>query len=406
MIKILRVFELLVAVLAALSLSNAHSKEYLLEADIDVRAEYNDNIFLTNLPHDSTKGIFVTPALSGIIKEENWEGELRARIRAERYSDDDLNGNDQLFDLTGRYLAERNIFSLNITHYLDSNLSSASSDFGTVIGRRVNRKTQSVAPQYTRLLTERSVLQITYAYTDVDFLEAENTGFTPYITETGLGSYIYDLTERDKLTISLTAIDYTSKNELVTYQLFLSRFGIAHEFSKTLSADFLIGVSRRNTTNLQTQSFDFFGQPITLTQEIDSKSRGLVYDAGITQLLESGQIEGRLSRNDTTDSFGGLNEVNRLTINYTDKISELWRYRINGRFEDITAVGASSRRNDRDLFFFESVAYYSISKNWGVNASYRYVLRKYKSDTSNNRAPHSNRIYVGLTYNFPSLSTF
>ena len=105
MIKIFRVFELLVVVLAALSISNAHSKEYLLEADIDVRAEYNDNIFLTNLPHDSTKGIFVTPALSGIIKEENWEGELRARIRSERYSDDDLNCNDQLFYLTGRYLA-------------------------------------------------------------------------------------------------------------------------------------------------------------------------------------------------------------------------------------------------------------------------------------------------------------
>ena len=61
---------------------------------------------------------------------------------------------------------------------------------------------------------------------------------------------------------------------------------------------------------------------------------------------------------------------------------------------------------DRDVLFFETVAYYTINRNWNFNASYRYVQRKFKSDVSDDRAPHSNRIYLGLTYNFPSLSTF
>ncbi|MCK4708556.1 MAG: hypothetical protein KAU21_08060, partial [Gammaproteobacteria bacterium] len=337
MFKISNVWRVLVVCIILLHAQAAYAKEYKLEADVDARAVYDDNIFLTNQLHDSTKGIIVTPALSGVITEENWESELRARLRINKYSDKSLNSNDQFFDLTGRYTAERNIFSLNVKYNLESNISSTSTDFG-IVGRRVNRKTQSIAPQYTRLLTERSSLMLSYTYTDVDFLEADNTGFTHYITETGSGSLLYNLTERDELTISLTAVDYTSKNELVTYQLFVSRFGVDHKFSETLSMDFLAGVSRRNSTNLQTQSFDFFEQPITVTQEIDAKNRGLVFDIGVTQQLESGKIEGRIIRDNKTDSFGGLNEVNRFTVNYTDKMSELWRYRINGRLEDITAI--------------------------------------------------------------------
>lgn len=383
----------------------AYSKEYSLEADVDARAEYNSNIFLTSQPHDATKGIIITPSLSGIIKETHWIASLNARIKSHNYSDDNLDSNDQFLSLTGQYGAERNIFSLNARYDLASNLNATSSDFGTV-GRRVNTKLQSITPQYTRLLTERSSLILSYAYTDVDFLEAENTGYTPYITETGSGSLIYDLTEKDKLTFSLQAVDYESKNDLVTYLMFISRFGIDHKFSQTLSTDFLVGVSRQSSTNLTTQTFDFFGNVILQTQEIDVKNRGLVLDAGVMKRLERGSLDGRISRDNTTDSFGGLNQVDRLKINYKEKLSSLWSYRISARIEDITSLSVDNRSSDRDVLFFDTIVSYSISSKWNANASYRYVQRKYKSDTSDNRAPHSNRIYVGLTYNFPSLSTF
>jgi len=293
--------------------SSTYSKEYSLEADVDARAEYNSNIFLTDLPHDAIKGIIITPSLSGIIKERHWQAVLNARIQSQNYSDDNLDGNDQYLSLTGQYGAERNIFSLNARYDLASNLNATSSDFGTV-GRRVNTKNQSITPQYTRLLTERSVLILSYAYTDVDFLEAENTGYTPYITETGSGSLIYDLTEKDKLTFSLQAVDYKSKNDRVNYKMYISRFGIDHKFSQTLSTDLLVGVSRQSSTNLTTQTFDFFGNVIVQTQEIDVKNRGLVLDAGIKKHLDRGRIERRLSRDNTTDTFDSLNQGDSVRI--------------------------------------------------------------------------------------------
>ena len=405
MTKASSIYRILGVFISLITVSDAYSVEYLLESDINARVLYEDNIFLTDLPHDSVTGLIVTPTLYGVIKEKNWETKLSARIRSHNYSDDTLDTNDQFFDLTGQYSSERNIFALSYNYDFDSNLSSTSTDFG-ISGRRVNRKMQSLAPQYTRLLTERLVLSASYIYTDVDYLEAENTGYTPYITESGLLSLAYDLTEKDKLTFSLQAVDYTSKNDLITYQLFSSRIGVDHKFSEILSTDFMIGASRQNSTSLTTQSFDFFGNIIVQTQEVDFENRGFVLDAGIKQLLERGEITGRISRNNVTNSFGGLDRVNQLRFNFSDKISSLWRYALGARIEDITSISSGTRTTDRDVLFFDAIIYYSITEKWKANASYRYIQRKFKSDTSDDRAPHSNRVYIGLTYNFPTLSTF
>ena len=184
----------------------------------------------------------------------------------------------------------------------------------------------------------------------MDYLEAENTGFTPYITESGVLSLAYDLTEKDKLTFSFQGVDYTSKDDLITYQLFNSRIGVDHKFSETLSTDFLVGASRQNSTNLSTQSFDFFGNIIIQTQEVDFKNRGFVLDAGIKKLLETGEVTARISRDNVTNSFGGLDKVNQLKFNYSEKITELWRYSIGARIEDITSI--SSGPGQRIVMFY------------------------------------------------------
>ncbi|VAW52089.1 hypothetical protein MNBD_GAMMA05-621 [hydrothermal vent metagenome] len=380
------------------------ASERLLEAGISARTEYNDNIFLTDNPRESVTGVTLTPSLSGIIKESNWESKLNAKLKISEYSNHSIDGNDQLFDLSGQYFAERNIFSLNVNHNLDSNLNSTSTDFG-IVGRRVDRTSQNITPQYTYLLTERLMFTLSYSYTNVDFDDIENTGFVPFITEVGTTSMQYELTQRDQVTLNFQVVDYKSKNNLQMFNLFTSNIGIDHKFSETVSADFSLGVSRRNSTNLDTTSFDFFGQTITRTRVLDFNNRGLVLDAGITQILESGNIKVRISRDDTTNSFGGADQVDRLRVVYDEEISSLWRYNVNIRFDNIESV-SNTNAVDRDVIFFETRLSYSITSKWAANASYRYVARKFKSDLSEGRAPYSNRIYIGLNYNFPTLSTF
>ena len=397
--------EYLVVCVTSLFMSNVYSYESLLEASVLTQTEYNDNIFLSSDNPEDRTSIVVAPSISAIIKEQNWQADLGARVKSYRYSEADLNNNEQFFDLTGRYNAERNIFSLNINHDLTSNLSYASADFG-LVAQRVNTKKQSITPQYTYLMTERAALILSYTYTDVSYSEAGNLGYNPYVSETGSGSLIYNLTEKDKLTLSLFAVDYKSRDELVTYQLFMSRFGVDHEFSETLSVDFLVGVSRRYTTNLSTQEFDFFGSTVVKTQEIDYSDRGLVFDANVNLQLESGKIVINTSRDNNTNSFGGLDQVDKFKLRYEENLSSLWRYYMSVGYDDIISISSTSSTSDRNILFFEAKTVYSISQNWNVSASYRYTERKFKSNLSNSETPSSNKIYMSLSYNFPSLTTF
>jgi len=233
------------------------------------------------------------------MRDQHWSGEFIARLRNHEYSDHSLDTTDKLFNVTSRYSAERNIFALNANYDFTSNLSSDSSNFA-VVGRRVDQETQSISPQYTRLLTERLALIMGYTYTDVNYSKSKTTGFTDYTSNTGSGTFLYDLTEKDKLTFSFTAVDYSSSGDVISgnvingseikYKLYVSRIGLDHQFSETLSADVSVGGSRRKTTNKLTVTSDFFGTPVTRKLKSSSKSRGAVYDAGITKIFELSKI--------------------------------------------------------------------------------------------------------------------
>jgi len=382
-----------------------NAAQYAIESDVTTRVEYNDNIFLTSLPHDGVYGLTIIPSARMLAKEKHWETYLNGKLRSNNYSDHNLDSNDIFLDASGNYSQERNIYTLTGMYNKDSNLSTLSSDFG-VTGQRINRKIWSIVPQYQRLLTERLTFSASYNHTDVDYIDAEDTGYVPYNTDTLSASFVYSLTERDRLSFSLQATDYASKNNALEYQLFITRVGIEHNFTELWSTNFSIGGSRRNSTNKFTQTFDFFGQPITLEQVTDFSDKGYVLDAGFTRKMETGSFSGGISRDNVTNSFGGLNVVDTLRFGIKQNLTALWRYNIDARYEKIDAASGVTRSTDREVLFFEPRIFYTIDRHWTANASYRYIQRKFKSDTSDDRAPHSNRIFIGMTYNFPDISTF
>ena len=369
-----------------------HAAQYSVESSVSARAEYNDNIFLTELPHDSVYGLIVIPEARMVAREANWETFLGARLRSNNYSEDGLNSNDIYLDASGSYSQERNIFSLAGQYYRDSNLNALREDFG-VIPRRIDRELWSITPEYQRLLTERAVLALSYSHVDVEYLDAEDTGYVPYDLDTVTGSIAYGLTETDKLIFTLQATDYQTKSESLEYQLFIARVGLEHEFSELWSADFSIGGSRRNATVRTTP-----------TEESKSSDTGTVFDVGLTREAETGTFLGRISRENVPNSFGGLNVVDSLALILRQNITERWSYSIVARYRDIEAV-ALDRTTDREVITFEPKLFYAIDRFWTVEASYRYSQRRFKSDPDDT-APDSNRVYIGMTYNFPDITTF
>lgn len=378
--------------------------ELSIESDVKSRIEYNDNIFLTPLPHESVTGLIVTPSVRLRARERNWETFLNASLRSNNYSDENLDSNDVYFDLTGSHTTERNSYSLNGTLDYDSNLNSETVDFG-ITGRRVDRELKSITPQYTRFITERLMLSLNYSYTDVDYEDAVNTGLIPYATNVAGGSVFYNVTETDQFTFILQGSAYDSKDNTTENTNITSRIGMNHELSESFSVNYLVGRSRSETTRRDSQPFNFLGQIIVLPQVTDFSNTGLVLDAGFEKKWLASSLDGQISRDVATSSFGSLDEQDSINLAFRQAITQTWRYSISTRYEKSKSVNTGDQFADREIFSLEPTITHSLDRNWSMNASYRYMRRKF--DTGGNDQPFdSYRVFVGIIYNFPSISTF
>lgn len=377
--------------------------QWSIESSVDSNIEYNDNIFLTNQDHDSVTSLIVKPALQMLVQEKNWLTAVDARLRSNNYSDSNLDSNDIFFDLSGTYITERNSYTLQGTLDFDSNLNSESTDFG-ITGRRVDRELLSITPQFSRNITERLLFTANYTHTDVDYVDADDTGFVPYRTDDVSGSLVYNLTETDQVNMVLQGTAYESKDGSFEYDLFSFNLGMNQILSETFSVKYLLGGSQRDSTSLSTEVFNFFGQPALRREVADFSNSGFVYDASFKKEWLSSSLKGHLSRNETTDSVGGLNLVETSSLNFDQKITSVWGYSIHAKYEDIKTLDANNQITDRDIVFLDSIVRYKLSKNLVMLASYQYVKRKFDSQEKS-EAPYSNRIFVGISYDFPSIST-
>ncbi|MCK4706584.1 MAG: hypothetical protein KAT90_13985, partial [Gammaproteobacteria bacterium] len=244
-----------------------------------------------------------------------------------------------------------------------------------------------------------------YTKTESKYDDLVSTAFISYKVDTGSTSLVYLLSEKDKLNASVQYMDYLSLSGLSEYQLLTLRAGLSRQFTENFMADFQIGTSERDVINRNTSTIDFFGTQISLTQESDFNDSGFVLDAGFDLKTESGTLTGRLSRDNVTSSYGGVNEVDELTLGYKRRLSDRWSLGLDGKYEKTEAAVSGASFTDRNTLSVNTNIYYSLARNWKITASWRYLNREFVTQTQT-AVPTSNRLYIGMAYNFSELSTF
>ena len=106
----------------------------------------------------------------------------------------------------------------------------------------------------------------------------------------------------------LTAMDYTSENNIVDYQLLSSKIGIAHDFSEIITAKVFIGANTTDIATRSSQNFAFFGSTVIGTQAVETSESGEILEASI----DAKWIEVSASRDTVSNSYGGLYQTDKL----------------------------------------------------------------------------------------------
>lgn len=394
-----------VSMLMYLTARSVGAAEWSIESSIGTTVLYDQNIFLESTPRDAVSNLVITPSIKALAKEKDWEIFIDSKLRNHSSTNRNLDRNDKFFDIAGSYFSERDTLSLNGTYDLTSSLNNTSGDF-SISQKRVNRELWRMSPLYVRMITERLILQLAYDHTDVEYINAANTTFVPYVVDMVSGSLAYNLTELDRLSFSLQTVDYESKDKENEYQMIISSVGMMHNLSKAFSLDYKLGASRRDSISRRTSTFVFFGQPITISEVTDFGNNGVVLDIGFNYSWQTCSLNVRVDRENTTDSFGGLSESDEFLLVFKKNITELFAYSISAKYENIESVSAGNSFSDRKLMEFEPELTYFLDRNWNIHASYRYNQREFTANSSSDEVPQSHRVLVRITYNFLPLSTF
>ena len=238
---------LLLVLLAGLSLP-VFAAQWSVEPRISARSGYNDNIRLTTADHDSVWEADVTPAVKFGVSTENQGLFGNADVSIRRFyggsganSSNLLDREDYHFKVNSYQRTERNNFGADINITQDSTLDTELTQTGQVIENRATRLSTVLNPSWTRLIDEKTRLELGYRFNRVEYSdEVGQNNLVNYDYNTVSASLVRSFTPRTQGTLSTSASRYKPETGLNS-DTYAIQAGLTRQHSETLSTSWLAG---------------------------------------------------------------------------------------------------------------------------------------------------------------------
>ena len=406
------------ALLAGLSLP-VLAAEWSVEPRISARSGYNDNVRLTTADHDSVWEADVTPAVKFGVSTENQGLFGNADVSIRRFyggsganSSSLLDREDYHFKVNSYQRTERNNFGADIDITQDSTLDTELTQTGQVIENRATRLSTVLNPSWTRLIDEKTRLQLEYRFNRVEYSdEVGQNNLVNYDYNTVSASLIRNFTERTQGTLSTSASRYKPETGLNsdTYAL---QVGLTRQHSETLSTSWLAGRRQTKSDTLSPTGFCVGADPgagfpkctggfpvQTGTDTDETNNSGATYAASITKTLETGSLGASVTRIATPSGEGELLDTTRLALTGEHRFTELLRSNLTVEYyEQDTIVNASGTgntdTNTRNYFRIRPSISWQWQREWLLSGTYQYA----ENEQTNGDTATQNSVYLTLTY--------
>lgn len=387
--------------------------EWSVNPSVSVREDYNDNIQLSTLPHDSVWSTVVTPAVSFSRETGIDSVSAGARFNARRYSGNQISDrNDQYYTFSGKNSTDKNQFGMAASLTRDS-----------VVEQVLNQRDfVTLNPSWTARLGERTSLTVDYRYDKLKYLDAVNTSQTGYENHSFSGKWIYLFSERDEVTASAYSSNYKTSSGSRKSDTSGAQVQARHKFSETLVG--LASLGRRTTKTtvkdrqcvgghdevfLQTlvstcflKDLGFQGLPGTWQQvDVVDTDSGSVLTLSLNQNTETSGMGAEFTRSVSPSGNGYLVEADSIKLSANKSLTPNLSLQLNVNAIDNRYVGNVSSGNNSRYYNISPALTWRMTEWWTLGAGYAYASQKYKAATS---SANSNAVYVNLTYNWPKIS--
>jgi hypothetical protein len=237
---------------------------------------------------------------------------------------------------------------------------------GLVSGLGVRRDTASTGADWTRSLTERSLLQLDASWTRVNY--GQNALLlTDYKYLSAGPTFSHSLTERDTVKVLSNFGRYQSQDGITESTSENLELGYARQLNELWTLSMTAGYTR------STNSEKFFAGPFFLGS-LSSSLNGTVYAATLTHQTERFNLSGGVSRSLQPAGFAFLSRQDAVNLTATYLRSERWDFSLStvwdkalnpSRFGAQGALGAAD--TEVRYFYMQLTAEWHWTPQWIIS---------------------------------------
>ena len=391
--------------LLAACAAGVDAAEWKIDPTIEFRAGYNDNITLRIDDEASSAEARLSPSavFSVVTPTSGASGRLRFDFR--RFEDDsNLDDNNVRFVTSSYHRRERSELGLDLDFIKDTTLDSQLENTGLVFDR-TTRYRANVAPSWTYKLDERTDGRFAYTYSDVQYNNADDTGFVDYHINSFQASLERVLNERAMASISLLHSQTSNDNQVNSNNSNLQGGG-SYRFSESLSATLFAGIRRTEADFSQNSLIPIFSGDeligfIPLTEDVSRSDWGYTFSGSLRKEFLRGQTNLSASRDISNDINGIPIEVTRARWNNLYRFSETLSGNLNLEWYESESNNNARSSLNRNYYQIEPRFNWDFQQFWRITGSYRY--RKQTFDNTNRDATQ-NAAYLTLTSRWPRIA--
>ena len=380
----------------------AWSAEWRAEPSMALRQEYNDNINLTALPHDAVWGTILTPSLKLSRNSEVSQTYASLLVNINRYSGQTgLNRNDLYYTLGSNYKTERDIWAGDFSYTSDSTLTTELNRTGVVLAR-AQHNLLSLKPSWTRQLTERGSVRLSYMFNDSRYSGGAASGLVDYTYHVAAADWLYQLSEKDQLSMTASYSRFLTASGNYTANTIGLQGGLTHSFSETLQGTLQLGVNQTRSTlkSPYTQvciapGFCFL---LPIPHSVTTSNLVPVLSAKLSKQFETGTLTGTASRELQPTGNGSLVETDRLGLDASRSFSEKLVGSANAAVYRSRYIGDAVNAASSRYYSLGLGLNWRMDERWRLDTGYRYARSMYQNSSV---APTSNLVYATITYAWP-----
>lgn len=367
-----------------------------------VEMRLDDNIRGRSDEPESAWGFDTSAGVEVAAASETYRSMIYPRVNVRRFvTGKNLDTEEYFVDFENELIRESVVSRLDFSFRHDSTLATEATDIGLLDQVR-DRELILINPSMDWRILEHWVLQTNFSYSDVKYIDAENTGLIDYRYLSGSVGFYHEVSDTAQAFGTFFVSDFSTPDLGGSTRNYGVQSGLTKKMSKNLDVTASVGRIWSEIEFRERQLrlvFDPFPRFVPVFSTGQEASSGTIAALSLEQRFRDVVLDFDYSRQVSPTGRGAQGTTDEILMRVARQLSPRLTVVAIGKHEIRTTEGdLNNFALDRDLTSATGELHYKLTETLTFVGRYRFRFRKSTQDENNPITSAENAIFLAVKY--------